>query len=87
MPKHKQHAEKTVTVDGLEGDLARIEHESGETSDIALADLPAGVKEGDILREVDGKLEINHAETGRRSEKAQAKLDALNTTQAQEIDL
>lgn len=71
-----------VTVDGIEGRVARVELPDGTTEDWSLASLPKGVKEGDVVRVYveDGDLEaeVDHAETRRHREKAQAKLDALN---------
>ena len=71
-----------VTVDGIEGRVARVELPDGTTEDWSLASLPKGVKEGDVVRvHVEGgdlEAEVDHAETKRRREKAQAKLDALN---------
>ncbi len=73
-----------VTVDGIEGKWARVELPDGTTEDWALASLPKGVKEGDVIRlEVtDGELdlEIDHAETKRRRQGAQDRLDTLNQT-------
>lgn len=71
-----------VTVDGIEGQWARVELPDGTTEDWALASLPKGVREGDVIRSevVDGdlELEIDHAETSRRRQGAQARLDTLN---------
>ncbi|WP_216322776.1 DUF3006 domain-containing protein [Deinococcus aestuarii] len=79
-------------VDGLEGHLARVELEDGEIVDMALASLPRGVKEGDVLRVVveggDFSLELDPAETARRRTSAQAALNALNmAAPGGEIDL
>ena len=72
----------TVVVDGIEGKWARVELPDGTTEDWLLASLPRGVKEGDVigLTVVDGdvELEIDHAETQRRRQGAQARLDSLN---------
>lgn len=72
----------TVVVDGIEGKWARVELPDGTTEDWSLASLPKGVKEGDVLRievtEGDFELEIDHAETQRRRQGAQARLDTLN---------
>lgn len=71
-----------VTVDGIEGKVARVELPDGTTEDWSLASLPKGVKEGDVVRvhveDGDLEAEVDHAETRRHREKAQAKLDALN---------
>ena len=93
MPQdHADAPTATWVVDGLEGRLARIELEDGETVDLPLASLPPGVREGDVLQmfEEDGDftLEIDHAETARRRGQGQAQLDALNgAAPAGEIDL
>ena len=82
-----------VTIDGIEGRLARVELPDGTTEDWSLASLPAGVREGDVVRlHVEGgdlEMEINHAETRRRRQGAQAQLDALNrpAPTGEEIDL
>lgn len=72
-----------ITVDGIEGRVARVELPDGTTEEWSLASLPRGVKEGDVVRlhVHDGDLdaEVDHAETRKRREKAQATLDALNT--------
>jgi hypothetical protein len=82
----------TWVVDGLEGRLARVELEDGQTVDLSLASLPRGVKEGDVLRmQLEGgdfTLEIDPVETARRQAGAQAQLDALNqAAPSGEIDL
>jgi hypothetical protein len=82
----------TWVIDGLEGHLARVELEDGETVDLSLSSLPPGAREGDVIRVFedggDFTLEIDHAETARRRAGAQAQLDALNrAAPAGEIDL
>ena len=82
----------TWVVDGLEGRLARIELEDGETVDLPLASLPKGVREGDVLLMFedgdDFTLEIDHEETARRRAGGQAQIDALNRAAPDgEIDL
>ncbi|MFC5849636.1 DUF3006 domain-containing protein [Deinococcus petrolearius] len=82
----------TWIIDALEGRLARVELEDGETVDLSLSSLPPGAREGDVLRVFedggDFTLEIDHAETARRRAGAQAQLDALNqAAPAGEIDL
>lgn len=69
-----------VTVDGIEGKHARVELPDGTTADWLLSTLPRGVKEGDVLvvRKEGDSIEIDHAETRRRQEHAQSKLNALN---------
>lgn len=102
MPKHRRdkptaepQAEKapiSVTIDGLEGDKARVELPDGSTADWDIASLPAGVKEGDVVQ-IKGAgqqqtLEIDHQETAQRKDQAQSDLDALNQkTPNGEIDL
>lgn len=77
----KAHATPTVTVDGIEGDLARIELPDGTTADWPLSILPEGVQEGDVLRlsVVGGsELTVDAPETQRRRKKAQDTLTELN---------
>lgn len=79
-----------VTADAIEGDKARLEVALGQTKDIARSELPEGVKEGDVLREVDGKLEVNKAETESRRFQAKQQLEAVNReadSSPREIDL
>ena len=68
----------SITIDGLEGDYARVELPDGTTEDRKVDRLPAGVKEGDVLRETDAGLEIDHKGTRSRKKKAQTKLDEVN---------
>jgi hypothetical protein len=82
----------TWVVDGLEGRLARVELEDGQTVDLSLASLPPGAREGDVLRvQIQGgdlTLEIDDAQTAQRRAGAQTQLDALNqTSPSGEIDL
>lgn len=88
MAKHGKKAPERIVVDGIEGNQARIEQAEGETKDIEVKALPKDATEGDILKEVDGKLEVDQAETARVQKEAQGKLDALNKAPAsKEIDL
>ncbi|EYB68878.1 hypothetical protein DEIPH_ctg014orf0005 [Deinococcus phoenicis] len=93
MPQdNAERPDATWVIDGIEGHFARVELEDGETVDMALASLPRGVREGDVIRvhlaDGDFTLEIDHAETQRQREAAQTQLDALNrTAPAGEIDL
>lgn len=43
-------AEETWIVDRIEGDLAVVEDEAGNTFDVPLGILPDDVKEGDVLQ-------------------------------------
>lgn len=88
MPRSKSEklAVERWIVDAIEetptGKVARVELPSGQTADVPLADLPAGVKEGDLLDVQDGpdgiKAELLPAETAQAKAAAQSKLDALN---------
>lgn len=73
---------RTLTVDAVEGRVARVEREDGTTEDLSLAALPRGVREGDVLRVHalggDLSIEIDHAATRERRRSAQAQLDDLN---------
>lgn len=88
MSKHKRQPPKTIVVDGLEGEQTRLEDAPGQTHDRPTWTLPEGLREGDVLREVDGKLEIDHEETKRLERKAQGRLDQVNEKHpAGDIDL
>lgn len=85
MASEQQHEElgiNRVTIDGIEGQMARVELPDGTTEDWRLASLPRGVKEGDVVRiDVQGgdvNLEIDHEETDRRHALGQRQLDSLN---------
>ncbi|MDV6376390.1 DUF3006 domain-containing protein [Deinococcus arenicola] len=71
-----------IIVDGIEGKYARVELPDGTTEDWSLANLPRGVKEGDVIHiDVQGgdvEMEVDHAETDRRRTGAQEQLTALN---------
>ncbi|MBI0445051.1 DUF3006 domain-containing protein [Deinococcus sp. DB0503] len=85
------------TVDGIEdgphGRVARVEREDGHTFDLPLRVLPEGVREGDVLGVRDGpdgvRVERLPAETRARRERAQRRLDALNSVpqDGEEINL
>ncbi len=97
MKKDKHAARETapehVTIDGLEGDKARVELPDGTTIDWDRASLPEGAREGDLIRVTgegsEQRLEIDHAATQAAQADAQSKLDALNgeALSASEIDL
>ncbi|GGL97398.1 hypothetical protein GCM10010841_02240 [Deinococcus aerophilus] len=84
--QHDPPAERW-TVDGIEdspdGPLARLEREDGTTFDLPLRNLPAGVREGDLLDLQDGpdgvSARILDRETRERRAAMQARLDALNS--------
>lgn len=52
--------EEILVVDRIEGNIAVCENRaSSKMQDIAISDLPKGVKEGDVLKWKDGKYEID----------------------------
>lgn len=66
------------TVDRFEGELAVCEQEDGRFVQLPRADLPAGVKEGDVLtRSPQGVFAVAKDETARRRADAYAKQQAL----------
>ncbi|CAM3440537.1 DUF3006 domain-containing protein [Deinococcus saxicola] len=95
MASEQQHEElgiSHVTIDGIEGQVARVELPDGTTEDWRLASLPRGVKEGDVIRiDVQGgdvDTQIDHEETDRRHALGQRQLDSLNAaTSDGDIDL
>ena len=90
--KHDFTHARTVTIDGIEGDYARVELPDGTTEDWRLDGLPEGVQEGDIVKvhaaEGTFQMQIDHEETSLRRAQAQHHLDALNAAPTTgEIDL
>ena len=52
--------EEILVIDRIEGNIAVCENrKNGKMQDIAISDLPKGVKEGDVLKWKDGKYEID----------------------------
>lgn len=90
-----QGRQERWTVDGIEdsprGPLARIEREGGQTFDLPLRALPAGVREGDVLSVEDGPGAVTvrrlPAQTQARREQAQRRLDALNMAPTDEEEI
>ncbi|CAM4248081.1 DUF3006 domain-containing protein [Deinococcus marmoris] len=80
--QHEELGISNITIDGIEGKLARVELPDGTTQDWRLSSLPRGIKEGDVIRiNVQGgdmDLEIDHEETDRRLALGQRQLDRLN---------
>ena len=85
----KKHISNNVTIDDIEGELARVEIEAGQTRDIPLTDLPLGVQEGDILvRREDGAWQKDGERTRQVQKNSQEALEDLNTdAPSGEIDL
>ena len=81
-PATSQHTSTSVTVDGLEGERARVELADGTVETWNLSDLPQDVQEGDVLhvRVKDGQrhIRIDRAQTRRRTQHAQTELSHLN---------
>lgn len=67
-----------VCVDRLEGGFAVLLDDAGGVRNVPLADLEAGVREGDILTcGVDGVYRRNAERTAERRAQIQRKMDAL----------
>ena len=64
------------SVDRIEGDLAVLEDENGDFSNVALAQLPQGTREGTVLRHENGVWSIDADEAARRRAEA-LRLQAL----------
>lgn len=65
------------SIDRLEGSFAVCEDENRQRKEIPLADLPEGVKEGDVLRLASGMYQIDREETERRREENRRLLESL----------
>lgn len=48
-----------ITVDRVEGDFAVCELEDGTFKDIAISELPDGIKQGTVLEFLNGEYKIN----------------------------
>ena len=55
-------------VDRIEDNVAVLEGEDGDMTDVKLAELPEGVKEGDVLELKEGRYRIDCARTQNRRE-------------------
>jgi hypothetical protein len=88
------HPSERWTVDGIEdsphGPLARLEREDGTTFDLPLRNLPAGLREGDLLVLQDGpdgvSARILERETRERRAAMQAHLETLNSADDGAVD-
>ncbi|CAM3517419.1 DUF3006 domain-containing protein [Deinococcus saxicola] len=80
--QHEELGISHITIDGIEGQMARVELPDGTTQDWRLSSLPKGVREGDVIKiDVQGgdvDIEIDHEETDRRLALGQRQLDRLN---------
>lgn len=54
-----------LIIDSFEGDFAVVEVDGKEMKDIPIKDIPQGTKQGDVLRFIEGKYEIDVEETKR----------------------
>lgn len=64
-----------VSISRIVNGLAVCESDDRSIVDLALSELPAGVREGDILRVEDGKYCLDPGEAERRRTKAKALQD------------
>lgn len=75
---------RTVVIDAVEGDRARVELADGSVMDLPLDWLPAGTGEGQVLRidvVEDGQVRfcLDEDETERRRRENQALLDSITS--------
>lgn len=64
-------------IDRLEERLAVCENEQKEMITVSRDLLPPGIKEGDVLRELDGVFSRDREETGKRRQEMKKKLSDL----------
>ena len=57
------------SVDRIEERIAVCEDENGESVSFEIANLPEGIKEGDLFLITDGKTEILHDETAEKKKR------------------
>ena len=67
----------TYIIDRFEGDTAVLEREDGAMRDLPAACLPAGAKQGDVLREQGGVFTVDSAATAARRENIRRKMRGL----------
>ncbi len=66
-----------VILDRFEGEYAVCEKEDRTMMDVLVKDLPAGVKEGDVLVIEEGSIIIESSETEKRKENINKLMDKL----------
>ena len=66
-----------VIVDRIEGAFAVCEMDDKSMQNIALSELPAGIKEGDVLAVDNGTYVIDAKQTKERSERIAQKMNRL----------
>lgn len=66
-----------IIVDRIEGAFAVCEMDDKSMQNIALSELPAGIKEGDVLAVDNGTYVIDAKQTRERSERIAQKMNRL----------
>lgn len=66
-----------IIVDRIEGAFAVCEMDDNSMQNIALTELPAGVKEGDVIAMDNGTYVIDAKQTKERSERIAQKMNRL----------
>lgn len=64
-------------IDRFEGEYAVVEFEGRQMKDIPRRDLPAGLKEGDVIQGTDGIYVFNERETERIKKETKTLFDKL----------
>lgn len=64
-------------VDRIEEGFAVCEDEQKQMHSVLLAQLPAGIKEGDVLIQQDGSFHLDEAATQQRAQRIRAKMRRL----------
>ena len=64
-------------IDRFEGDYACLEGDDRVPFNVKRAELPAGAREGDVLRKTDSGYAIDSEETARRQNEMRDLLDSL----------
>jgi hypothetical protein len=65
------------TIDRFEGTIAVCENEQKVMVNIPKYRLPLEAKEGDVIEEIDGMLQVDDAETNERRKKAKQLMNKL----------
>ncbi|HJA92008.1 MAG TPA: DUF3006 domain-containing protein [Candidatus Eisenbergiella merdipullorum] len=73
MKKENEKTKRQLIVDRKEGEYAVCEQTDKRMISLPLTQLPAGIREGDVLAEENGKYWIDRAATQKRKKEVDAK--------------
>lgn len=74
---NKLDAIEEFTVDRFEGDMAVLEDGNNNMLNVKKEDLPSDIKEGDVLKKINGKYFLDESLTQETSKRIKKKMDDL----------